>query len=64
MSYLKKNKEEYICRYGEVGKEFYIILNGTASVLIPLVQELNLSNLELLDYVKINKDRIIWDEKS
>lgn len=36
MKYRKYYKDEYICKYGEVGNEFYILMSGSANVIIPV----------------------------
>lgn len=53
-----------ICKIGDEGKEYYIILQGSAKVYVPVTHEVDLSNLELIDYIKDNKDKILWDKKT
>jgi hypothetical protein len=64
MTHLHKEAGEEICKIGDIGREFYIILSGSASVLIPLHQEMNLNSLELYDFVKASGDKILWDKKN
>ena len=39
LKYRKYQKNEYICRYGEEGNEFYILMKGVANVIVPIPQE-------------------------
>jgi hypothetical protein len=41
-----------------------VILNGTAGVLVPKQVEVELNAIELFEYIKENKDMILWDESN
>ena len=39
-------------------------MKGTAGVLVPKQIEVELNMIELIEYIKENKDIIIWDDKN
>lgn len=53
-----------ICNIGDDGLEFYVILNGTAGVLVPKQVEEELTPSELYEYIKEKNKIILWDESN
>lgn len=41
-----------------------MIIKGTASVLVPNVTEVEMNILELSQFLKENKDKILWTEEN
>ena len=39
LKYRKYSKDDYICRFGEEGNEFYILMKGIANVIVPIPPE-------------------------
>jgi hypothetical protein len=65
LRYRKYDPNQPIIKYGEEGHEFFIIIEGTVSILTPKVTEIKLQTLqELYDYIDENNDFIIWERSN
>lgn len=64
LQYRMYTKDQAICNFGDDGLEFYVIIKGTASVLVPNVIEMEMNILELSQFLKENKDKILWTEEN
>lgn len=46
LRYRKYHKGDYICKYGEEGTEFYILMKGSAKVIVPIPLERSSLNVD------------------
>ena len=60
VSYIKFQSNRLLMRYGEEGENFYIILNGIVSIIIPIKKTIEISLCEYFRYISL---LIIYKEK-
>lgn len=64
LKYRRYAPGETICKYGEEGNEFYVIIKGKVTVYTPKTIEVTKTLTELPDYILANKDWILWDRSN
>ena len=61
MKYRKYAADDKICKFGEEGNEFYVIISGKVRVYTPKTIELEMAPCDLPAWVKKHMDYIVWE---